>query len=185
MSPVQKNKYRLYISFDHRYKLPGYHWALTLAPKKESIDPDIHDCIIFHVTNAAMDGYPPLFWRYERKVVNGLHSQSALVGRALLLKFPADLSLEKLADRVEMIVTAVPIVQGDRQWNCITWVKRAIDALRNGGEPFISIPYIDPELQEELNVFAEEAKEKLLSRAKKLTDLSQLSYKDIRLESVT
>ena len=36
-------------------------------------------------------------------------------------------------EQVEMILKAIPVVQNDPTWNCITWVKNALEELHKSG----------------------------------------------------
>lgn len=72
-SMTPSNKRRLYVTFQHRSGLPGFHWAIMIAPKVESSDANERDNYLFHATNAIAPGLPS-GWRFEHKPDNSMRS---------------------------------------------------------------------------------------------------------------
>jgi len=62
-------------------------------------------------------------WIYEEKDVP-LVATNMLLIRVVVGKVT---NMEQLV----MILRDVPIIQGDRAWNCVTWVKNALEALQS------------------------------------------------------
>lgn len=108
-------------------RIPGssdpatYHWALIVGPKTERPD-DV--AIRYHAkdrTNAS--GLKE--WRFER-VEASLQATSMILVRITVAKIIKP-------EEVEMILRAIPIVQNNPDWDCITWVKDALTALDQSG----------------------------------------------------
>ncbi|KAF8148197.1 hypothetical protein B0H34DRAFT_737268 [Crassisporium funariophilum] len=158
-----EKKNRLYIDFQHRNGKPGFHWSLVLGPKIEAADNEL-DCHLFHVTNTVLDktdimedGYIP--WRYIEKPVNN-HRDRSLVGRILVAKLPAHLSVSEQALEINDILRGVAIVQRDSTWTCRVWAINALAALKATGGPYKTIPGLTAggQLETEMIDIAESAK---------------------------
>ncbi|KAH8586530.1 hypothetical protein B0O99DRAFT_656801 [Bisporella sp. PMI_857] len=124
------NKDRLYIALYARAgkaRMPGkedtYHWALIMGPKKEI---DIGDrCMRYHAKE-IMGAQGKSEWYFEEKEIPCQPVDMLLV-RLTIAKV---LDKKCLAD----ILCRVPIRQGIPGWNCVAWIKEALDALRADGK---------------------------------------------------
>jgi hypothetical protein len=180
-----KNKRRLYIILQHRMELPGFHWAIMLAPKNDSIDMQTKDCHVFHVTNTFQPGTSdhdgPPDWRYEEKPDHSMRS-GTLVARILVAKLPADTPVETQVALISEIVRRVEIIQHDRNWTCRVWVESALAALRDTGGYFSTIPEIKVGSQAEdaIKAFGEQAKVTIREGNGLIKRASDLPQNDMR-----
>ena len=79
----------------------------------------------YHAKNAlAAGGATP--WVYEARDCT-LEATSMQLVRILIGK------VEK-KDRLESVMSSVPIVQDDEEWNCVIWVKEAMARLKADGK---------------------------------------------------
>ncbi|CAA7266306.1 unnamed protein product [Cyclocybe aegerita] len=146
----ETEKFRLYITLQHRNELPGYHWALLLAPKYETNDPqDPPDSWLFHATNsiqvpqggmsALQAAYGPAPWRKETRAVSSIKSGN-MIGRVLIAKLSSSTPLLVHTQYIDEVVSAVPIVQNNPRWTCAVWALQALQLLRDHGGFFSTIP---------------------------------------------
>jgi hypothetical protein len=93
-----------------------YHWALLLGPKVERRSTQ---GLFAHVKNTTT---PDGTWTFEEAETPLTTTRQMLV-RVLVAK---------VADRERLlrVVRAVPIVQNDANFNCIAWVRHALEALQ-------------------------------------------------------
>jgi hypothetical protein len=188
---LEKDKNRLYITLQHRLGKPGFHWALLLAPKAESIDMQVKDSHMFHVTNAFVPFNGDLGphyedkpeWRYEDKPVNSMRSGD-LIARVLVAKLPTNESLRAQAATIHRIAKCIPIVQDDANWTCHVWVEETLAALQAAGGYFTTIPQVvnGGQVENYIKGFGENAKARLLSRQRRtITRASDLPHIDMRI----
>jgi Family of unknown function (DUF6914) len=175
------------MTLQHRMEKPGFHWALLLAPKHQSVDVNNKDSHVFHVTNTVQlginlgsNGKPE--WRYEDKPANSMRSR-ALVARLLIAKLPASTTMETHVDRINKILQNVPIVQNDPKWTCRVWVENALAALRQSGGDLSTIPELSSgsKFEGEIIEFGDKAKATVLKMKAPITDPAVLPFKDIRV----
>ncbi|KIL66751.1 hypothetical protein M378DRAFT_23125 [Amanita muscaria Koide BX008] len=179
---LEKNKNRLFITLQHRFDRPGFHWAILLAPKSESGNPDEKGSHLFHAINSFSPGVAVTAgqkpgWRYESKPANVLKSHT-ITARVLVAKLPGSESVEAQAQRIDSIIRSVPLVQNNDSWTCRTWVKQALEKLKASGGDFASIPVLTENLEKEIITFAEKAKEIVKGKmVEKVKDLAQLDMR--------
>ncbi|KAJ7505865.1 hypothetical protein B0H11DRAFT_2220500 [Mycena galericulata] len=105
---LSKDQDRLYLTLDHRYSQPGYHWALLLAPKdlpgSGSTEPDAKCWDVTNLTAAHE-------WQFRDALISQ-YTAPSLIARILL--------------RLE-------IRQGDATFTCRVWALDGVEALRRCG----------------------------------------------------
>ncbi|TQS38215.1 hypothetical protein Golomagni_01285 [Golovinomyces magnicellulatus] len=121
---MPSGKDRLYILLYARYGTPEmpkkedkYHWALLAAPKIES---ENVKGIRFHARERCTAS-GQVEWYYDEFHIL-LKATNMLLVRILIAKI-AD------TGRLLNIIRNIPTRQEDRYWNCIGWVKEALEAL--------------------------------------------------------
>jgi len=92
-----------------------YHWALITGPKVEKA---ISRGQLYHAKNGATEGS----WVIESRATSLLQT-NALLTRLLVGKI-AD------RDRVKEILCGVPATSNNPEWNCVIWIKEALEALQ-------------------------------------------------------
>ncbi|KAI9816366.1 MAG: hypothetical protein M1832_005123 [Thelocarpon impressellum] len=121
---MPSNKDRIYIALYARggsATMPGgedtYHWALIVGPKLEVED---GRGTRFHAKSGAFGE-----WYYDEMEISLLASQMILVR----------VMIGKVIDMHRLVGTLrnVPVVQNDPRWNCVEWVRNALEALRADG----------------------------------------------------
>jgi len=187
---VEKNKHCLYITLQHRGELPGYHWALLLAPtlKTESADIGVRDSHLFHATNAVNPDHPQkpgstvAAWRYEDKPANSLRSGN-MIARILVAKFSSTVPVTDRAKSIDMVVKSVRVVDDDANWTCRIWVEEALDALRALGDEYAVIPEVTNGGAAENRIleFGNEAMDKIRNSRKNIKHAKDLPHKDMRV----
>ncbi|MCJ1246429.1 hypothetical protein MMC30_003636 [Trapelia coarctata] len=118
-----------------------YHWALTIFPKPlfpllpfkpstPSLSPSIHHSTPlpkrYHAKSLPPTPSKPMQWLYEEHYISTTPENMLLV----LITIGKVTNLPHL----EGILRGVPVVQGSESWNCVSWVKDALEALRGDGE---------------------------------------------------
>lgn len=187
---VEKNKHCLYITLQHRGMLPGYHWALLLAPtlKTESADITVKDSYLFQATNTINPDHPQkpgstvAAWRYEDKPVNSLRSGN-LIARILLAKLSSTVPITALAESIDMVVKSVRVVDDDPNWTCRIWVEEALGALRALGGQYAVIPEVTNggAVENGILAFGDEAMDKIKKSGKNIKHAKDLPHKDMRV----
>lgn len=120
------NKPRLYVSLYFRSgQAPpdSYHWALLVGPKS---DEDPYDAVQYHVKNTIRPGVSGQPWVFEASRLGESDTRYRLLIRVLIAKI-ADPS------SVDASLRGVPIIQESPDWNCISWVRSAIERLNADG----------------------------------------------------
>ncbi|KAL8923767.1 MAG: hypothetical protein Q9208_004415 [Pyrenodesmia sp. 3 TL-2023] len=123
---MPSDKDRLYIALYARggsaNRQPGsderYHWALLVGPKS---DEEAARGTRYHAKN-PLDGK----WTYEERDIFTARSIMLLV-RIVVGKVTSN-------DRLQAALRSVPIVQGDESWNCVAWVRQALEAVKADGK---------------------------------------------------
>ncbi|CRK20822.1 hypothetical protein BN1708_012953 [Verticillium longisporum] len=116
------NKSRLYIALypsgvvDNEER--KYHWGFLIGPKAERGDsvPGVR----YHVKNS------PRGWKYEHMPITNVRSTNSLLVRILIAKIEDE---QRLVD----IFKKLPVVQGDPNWRCRTWVASALAEIAKDG----------------------------------------------------
>ncbi|RKF78050.1 hypothetical protein GcM1_214018 [Golovinomyces cichoracearum] len=120
--PIDKD--RLYIALYARGGAPTminkedmYHWALLTGPKTEN---EKAKGTRFHVKGRLVASGQRQ-WFYDELPVS-LHATNMLLVRV---------KIGKIIDtkRLRKILRDCPIRQGEQDWNCVSWVKEALEAL--------------------------------------------------------
>ena len=181
----ERNKNRLFITFQYRLEKPGFHWGLLLSPKSESDDREDRDSHLFHVINTFSPGVPVASkqnpgWRYEEKPVNVLRSHT-MTARVLIAKLTGTESVEVQAQRIHRVLRNIPLVQNDDRWTCRVWVEQALMTLKALGGEFGAIPDLRDggSLEQEVKDFAEKAKASIL-KGKLIVNSKDLAQLDLR-----
>lgn len=99
-----------------------YHWALIVAPKMEKVDTR---GVQYHAKEKIL-GPSNSQWVFE-EIDIPLRAANMLLVRIAIAK------IVKL-DRVHEILRSIPIRQGEVGWNCVGWVKEALQLLDVDGE---------------------------------------------------
>jgi len=99
-----------------------YHWGLLIGPKNEVED---GRGIRFHAKE-RMTAAGKSEWFFEERDTT-LLATSMLLVRIMIGK------VEKM-DRLVKTLRSVPIRQGQLGWNCVSWVKEALEALNTDGK---------------------------------------------------
>lgn len=165
-----RNKYRLFVTFQHRNGRPGFHWSIMIAPKRENGEekPTVYDA-----TNTIAPGYESGQWRYRVRK-DDLMGYGNFIARVLVAKLsPAH------AGTLDALFKTAPVVQDDPSWNCVSWVKGALDVLRaSGGE--LSV-VVDGDTVYNIGVpLAEKSLKAILERKLVYTSLSDIPTEDVR-----
>ncbi|KAH7890943.1 hypothetical protein F5I97DRAFT_1976300 [Phlebopus sp. FC_14] len=126
---MPSDKDRLHIALyarSDRPKMPNledtYHWALIVGPKKES---EGGQGVRYHAKE-QISASTQIQWLFEEREI-GLHATHMLLVRITIAKIA---NRDRLAD----ILRNVPIRQGTPGWNCVGWVKEALERLKNDSE---------------------------------------------------
>ncbi|KAJ8125316.1 hypothetical protein O1611_g8323 [Lasiodiplodia mahajangana] len=100
--------------------LRRYHWGFLLGPKSErkSQVPGTK----YHVKNHPFDG-----WAYEEVAVSNVKNTTNLLIRVLIAKVEDEKCLTK-------IFRTTPVVQGDPNWRCRTWIADALSRIAKDGK---------------------------------------------------
>ena len=125
---MPSDKLRLHVALYARGgRTPGgsdpatYHWALVVGPKTER--PDDFGMRYHAKDRTSATGAKE--WRFE-SVEASIQATSMILIRITVAKILKP-------EQVEMILKAIPVVQNDPTWNCITWVKNALEELHKSG----------------------------------------------------
>ncbi|KAG9253201.1 uncharacterized protein F5Z01DRAFT_637460 [Emericellopsis atlantica] len=124
---MPSDKDRLYVAlYAHggAPTMPGledtYHWALMLGPKIETENSKgarYHALEKIRFVGESDD--PVSTWEYDERE-SSLLATSMLLVRVIFAKV-------KDRDRSEFILRNIPIRAGEVGWNCVGWVKKAIE----------------------------------------------------------
>ncbi|KAF7855966.1 hypothetical protein EAF04_009922 [Stromatinia cepivora] len=122
--PSDKN--RLYIALYARggkatmpEKEDTYHWAFIVGPKKEL---EGSKGTRFHARERMVSPFGSQ-WQYEEVPIPLMATQMLLV-RVMIAKIEND-------DRLLQILRKIPVRGGDHGWNCVAWVKEALEELQS------------------------------------------------------
>ncbi|KAF2273473.1 uncharacterized protein EI97DRAFT_159017 [Westerdykella ornata] len=117
------NKKRLYIAVYPSGVVGNeerrYHWAFLIGPKAEKGQSARGKR--FHVKNEPLTG-----WTYEEKDVADVKQTTTLLGRVLIAKIEDE---QRLVD----LLRNQPVVNGDPNWRCRSWVASALEAVARDG----------------------------------------------------
>nr|POE56791.1 hypothetical protein CFP56_33763 [Quercus suber] len=124
---MPSDKDRIYVALYARggeARMPGledkYHWALIVGPKVEN---ERSQGTRYHAKEgvAIIDGESRSVWTFERR-------SASMAPTAMIL---VRVMIGKVADnlRLESVLESTPVRQGHPTWNCVGWVKEAIEVL--------------------------------------------------------
>jgi len=82
-----RNNDRLFVTFQHRWKNPGFHVALQLAPKAEYNGEREYGSNVYDAINAGWEDVPYGTWVYRRRQMYVLEL-NGIVSRVLVAKLP-------------------------------------------------------------------------------------------------
>ncbi|KAI0874858.1 hypothetical protein GGS24DRAFT_500333 [Hypoxylon argillaceum] len=119
---MPSNKARLYIAIHPSGVVNNeerkYHWAFLIGPKEKN--QAVVAGIRCHVKNTLNT------WKFEEASVSNIQCTTSLLGRILVAKITDQ-------QRLLTLLRQVPVVQGDSNWRCRTWVANALDAIARDG----------------------------------------------------
>ncbi|PVI03237.1 hypothetical protein DM02DRAFT_588347 [Periconia macrospinosa] len=133
---MPRNKPRLQLALYARPKHPGsYHYALLTSPKstpKQQTNPATKHHVKNTLLPQTISGeLPTQPWRYERLAISNIQLEQRLLVRIVIAKVTSSL------DALERILETVPVYQTDdldqvkaQSFNCLAWVRAALDELR-------------------------------------------------------
>ncbi|KAH6640647.1 hypothetical protein F5144DRAFT_526365 [Chaetomium tenue] len=121
------NKKQLYVAL-YPSGVPGneerkYHWGFLVGPKIEEgkqVPGTRYHCE--HVKNLPVQG-----WVYEDRPLIDVQSTTTLLARILIAKIEDE-------ERLISILENTPVVQGDPNWRCRTWVHTVLENIRKDGK---------------------------------------------------
>ncbi|KAJ6629860.1 hypothetical protein B0H10DRAFT_1985624 [Mycena sp. CBHHK59/15] len=182
MARGRSSKHRLYISLLYRQNQSNFHWAITLAPKKEHTK--TKDSMRYDAANtitAAWNGVMPVPWRYRCDPVDPL-LDAKLVARVLAAKLSSSTSFQDWAATIDQTCRAVPLIQNNPAWTCRIWAIQALSAVRSVGGDFATIPNVQDGNTEEGKIvaFAQIAKARLLAGEIPIGDIHAIALLDMR-----
>ncbi|CAG8181686.1 unnamed protein product [Penicillium salamii] len=121
---MPSNKDRLYIALHARGGKPTmvgkedtYHWALMVGPKLES---KYGKGVRYHAKEHMEMGVASR-WKFE-EIDCSLVASSMVLVRIMVGKV-------KDGKRLVEIIRSTPIREGQQGWNCVSWVKEALERL--------------------------------------------------------
>ena len=99
-----------------------YHWALLVGPKDEV---EGGQGTRYHAKERLVAG-AQMRWVFEELPVP-LQATNMLLVRIMIGK------VEKM-DRLVDTLRSIPIRQGEQGWNCVSWVREALEAIQADGK---------------------------------------------------
>ncbi|KAH6651582.1 hypothetical protein BKA67DRAFT_660381 [Truncatella angustata] len=120
---MPSNKPRLYIALYPSGVVNSeerkYHWGFLIGPKAESkaIVPGAR----YHVKNS------PLGWTYEEIPLENVRTTNSLLARILIAKIEDE-------QRLIALLRQLPVIQGDPNWRCRTWIAGALAEIARDGK---------------------------------------------------
>lgn len=102
-----------------------YHWALLIGPKHEDSDSTGKR---FHVkeTMTAIDGRTQSRWVFEERDIS-MNPTAMILVRVVIGKVAS-------AERAAAVLRGVPVRDNQSGWNCVWWLREALDMLRADGK---------------------------------------------------
>ncbi|KAF2866268.1 hypothetical protein BDV95DRAFT_611731 [Massariosphaeria phaeospora] len=120
---MPSNKRRLYIALYPSGVVNNeerkYHWGFLIGPKVEAkfVIPGGR----YHVKNS------PFGWTYEEILLKNVRATNSLLARILIAKIEDE-------QRLIALLRRLPVVQGDSNWRCRTWVASALAEIAKDGK---------------------------------------------------
>jgi hypothetical protein len=102
-----------------------YHWALLVGPKHEDSNSKGKR---FHVkeTMTTVDGRTQSRWVFEEREI-GMNPTAMILVRVVVGKVSN-------AERVAAVLREVPVRDNQSGWNCVWWLREALEMLRADGK---------------------------------------------------
>ncbi|KAF2478356.1 uncharacterized protein BDR25DRAFT_321371 [Lindgomyces ingoldianus] len=120
---MPSNKNRLYITLYPsgvaNNEERKYHWGFLIGPKAEG--KDVIPGASYHVKNS------PFGWTYEEIPLENVQTTIRLLARILIAKIEDE-------QRLITLLRRLPVVQGDSNWRCRTWVASALAEIAKDGK---------------------------------------------------
>ncbi|CAG9944990.1 unnamed protein product [Clonostachys rosea f. rosea IK726] len=117
------NKNRLYIALYPSGVVGNeerkYHWGFLIGPKDESYPPVAGTR--YHVKHHPLGG-----WIYEEADLRNVQATNNLLARIVIAKIADE-------DRLINILRRNPVVNGDPEWRCRSWVAQALATIAEDG----------------------------------------------------
>jgi len=98
-----------------------YHWALTVGPGPGA---KTANAVRYHAKNSMTS--TGMKWQFEEKQTT-LEPTNMILVRVLVGKVVD-------GDRLKHLLHSVPVVEGDETWNCVIWVRDALELLERDGK---------------------------------------------------
>ncbi|KAI1120106.1 hypothetical protein F5Y10DRAFT_273405 [Nemania abortiva] len=120
---MPSNKNRLYVALYpsgvSNNEERKYHWAFLIGPKAErgKVVPGTR----YHVRNSAVQ------WKYEENELENVQNTTNLLARILIAKIEDE-------QRLIALLRQLPVIQGDPNWRCRTWIASALAAMAEDGK---------------------------------------------------
>lgn len=80
----------------------------------------------YHAKDKSGGPGQPSVWEFEERLM--------VARRSAMLLAPILVGKVKNQRQLEDVLRDVPVVQGDKSWNCVIWVKNALEALQRNGK---------------------------------------------------
>ncbi|KAI9896018.1 hypothetical protein N3K66_009087 [Trichothecium roseum] len=137
---MPSDKDRLYVALYARGGAPTmpeledtYHWALVVGPKTE--DGSSRGARFHAKETMTVVGTPPVvrsIWEYEKR-------ESSMLPTSMLL---VRVMIGKIEDRnkLESLLSAIPVRPEIQGWNCVSWVKEAIETVLQDKKALGTVP---------------------------------------------
>ncbi|KAF2967607.1 hypothetical protein GQX73_g6014 [Xylaria multiplex] len=117
------NKPRLYIALYpsgvRNNEELKYHWAFLIGPKVEK--GEVVPGTRCHVKNSGVG------WTYEEARLRNIRNTTNLLARIVVAKIQDE-------ERLIALLHRVPIIQGDSNWRCLTWIANALAEIAKDGK---------------------------------------------------
>ena len=96
-----------------------YHWALLIGPKTENTH--VVPGARYHVKNSLLG------WIYEETELENVQNTLNLLARMLIAKIENE-------ERLIALLRGLPVVQGDSNWRCRSWIANALAEIAKDGK---------------------------------------------------
>ncbi|KAF1843617.1 uncharacterized protein K460DRAFT_378720 [Cucurbitaria berberidis CBS 394.84] len=120
---MPSNKSRLYIALYPSGVVNNeerkYHWGFLIGPKVEG--KDVIPGARYHVKNS------PFGWVYEEIPLENVRATNSLLARILIAKIEDE-------KRLIALIRELPVVQGDSNWRCRSWIASALAEISKDGK---------------------------------------------------
>ncbi|OIW31575.1 hypothetical protein CONLIGDRAFT_229671 [Coniochaeta ligniaria NRRL 30616] len=130
---MPSNKKRLYVALypsgvaNNPERL--YHWGFIIGPKedKKGKATELPAGLRCHVRNRGKKNVPGGEWYYEERPLANAQTSLQLLARIVVAKIEDEQRLLK-------IIRDAPVISGDSNWRCRTWVADILQRLKADGK---------------------------------------------------